>query len=177
MISYETVVGLEIHCELSTKTKIFCSCTTEFGGEPNTHCCPVCTGVPGTLPVLNRSVVEYAIRAGLALNCDITERNRFDRKNYFYPDLPKAYQISQLYLPICQNGVVEIETESGKKNIRIREIHMEEDAGKLVHDPWEDCTLADYNRCGVPLLEIVTQPDFGSSEEVFAFMTVFWYTG
>lgn len=170
MISYETVVGLEIHCELSTKTKIFCSCTTEFGGEPNTHCCPVCTGVPGTLPVLNKSVVEYAIRAGLALNCDITERNRFDRKNYFYPDLPKAYQISQLYLPICQNGVVEIETESGKKNIRIREIHMEEDAGKLVHDPWEDCTLADYNRCGVPLLEIVTQPDFGSSEEVIAFL-------
>ena len=170
MSNYELVVGLEVHCELSTKTKIFCSCTTEFGGAPNTHCCPVCTGMPGTLPVLNRSVVEYAIRTGLATNCEITRYNKFDRKNYFYPDLPKAYQISQLYLPICQNGTVEIETESGKKDVRIREIHMEEDAGKLVHDPWEDCTLADYNRCGVPLLEIVSQPDFRSSAEVIAYL-------
>lgn len=169
-MNYETVVGLEVHTELSTKTKIFCSCTTEFGGDPNTHCCPVCTGMPGTLPVLNRSVAEYAIKTGLATNCQITRYNKFDRKNYFYPDLPKAYQISQLYLPICQNGYVEIEVEGVKKKIRIKEIHMEEDAGKLVHDPWEDCTLADYNRCGVPLLEIVSEADFRSSAEVIAYL-------
>ena len=167
---YETVIGLEVHTELSTKTKIFCSCTTQFGGDPNTHCCPVCTGMPGTLPVLNRSVVEYAIRAGLATNCTITRLNKFDRKNYFYPDLPKAYQISQLYLPICQNGRVEIEGEDGGKSIRIKEIHMEEDAGKLVHEPYEDATLADYNRCGVPLLEIVSEPDFRSAQEVVAYL-------
>ena len=169
-MNYETVVGLEVHTELSTKTKIFCSCTTEFGGDPNTHCCPVCTGMPGTLPVLNRSVAEYAIKTGLATNCQITRYNKFDRKNYFYPDLPKAYQISQLYLPICQNGYVEIEVEGVKKKIRIKEIHMEEDAGKLVHDPWEDCTMADYNRCGVPLLEIVSEADFRSSAEVIAYL-------
>ena len=169
-MKYEIVVGLEVHVELSTKSKIFCSCTTEFGGDPNTHCCPVCTGMPGTLPVLNKNVVEYAIRAGLATNCAITRTTKFDRKNYFYPDLPKAYQISQLYLPICQNGGVEIQVGDEKKVIGIHEIHMEEDAGKLVHDPVEDCTLADYNRCGVPLWEIVSEPDFRSADEVMAYL-------
>lgn len=169
-MNYEIVCGLEVHVELSTKSKIFCGCTTEFGGDPNTHVCPVCTGMPGSLPVLNKSVAEYAVSAGLALNCDITRYNKFDRKNYFYPDLPKAYQISQLYLPICQNGKVEIEVDGVKKYIRIHEIHMEEDAGKLVHDPWDDCTLVDYNRCGVPLLEIVSEPDFRSAEEAIAYL-------
>lgn len=170
-MEFETVLGLEVHCELSTKTKIFCSCSTEFGGEPNTHVCEVCTGMPGTLPVLNQQVVEYAIRTGLATNCTITQYNKFDRKNYFYPDLPKAYQVSQLYLPICQNGHIDIEVNGVKKAIRIKEIHMEEDAGKLIHDPWDDCTLVDYNRCGVPLLEIVSEPDFSSAEEVIAYLT------
>ncbi|MGN1003192.1 MAG: Asp-tRNA(Asn)/Glu-tRNA(Gln) amidotransferase subunit GatB, partial [Oscillospiraceae bacterium] len=170
-MTWETVIGLETHVELATKTKIFCSCTTEFGGDPNTHCCPVCTGMPGTLPVLNKSVLDFAVKAGLALNCTITKYNKFDRKNYFYPDLPKAYQISQLYLPICRNGAVPISTESGvEKTIRIHEIHMEEDAGKLVHDPWIDQTRCDYNRCGVPLIEIVTEPDFRSGEEVIAYL-------
>ena len=145
-MKYEVVIGLEVHTELSTKTKIFCNCTTAFGGEPNTHVCPVCAGMPGTLPVLNRAVVEYAMRTGLALNCDITRYTKFDRKNYFYPDLPKAYQISQLYLPICTWGHVEVQGREGPKEIRIKEIHMEEDAGKLIHDPFEDCTLVDYNR-------------------------------
>ncbi|HEX3078543.1 MAG TPA: Asp-tRNA(Asn)/Glu-tRNA(Gln) amidotransferase subunit GatB [Lachnospiraceae bacterium] len=170
MKSYETVIGLEVHVELATKTKIFCGCTTEFGGDPNTHCCPVCTGMPGTLPVLNKQVVEYAIAAGLAMNCKITQRCKFDRKNYFYPDLPKAYQVSQLYLPICRNGGIEIETNGVKKVIGIHEIHMEEDAGKLVHDPWDDCTLVDYNRCGVPLIEIVSEPDMRSADEVIAYL-------
>ena len=170
MKAYETVIGLEVHVELATKTKIFCSCTTEFGGDPNTHCCPVCTGMPGTLPVLNKQVVEYAVAAGLALDCKITQKCKFDRKNYFYPDLPKAYQVSQLYFPICRDGKLEIETESVKKTIGIHEIHMEEDAGKLVHDPWEDCTLVDYNRCGVPLIEIVSEPDMRSAEEVIAYL-------
>ena len=163
---WETVIGLETHVELATKTKIFCACTTAFGGDPNTHCCPVCTGMPGTLPVLNRAVLEYAVKAGLALNCTITKYNKFDRKNYFYPDLPKAYQISQLYLPICRDGAVDI----GGKTVRIHEIHMEEDAGKLVHDPWIDQTRADYNRCGVPLIEIVTEPDFRAAGEVIAYL-------
>ena len=170
-MNYQMVVGLEVHVELSTKSKIFCSCTTEFGGEPNTHVCPVCSGMPGVLPVLNKKVVDFAIRAGLATNCEITRYNKFDRKNYFYPDLPKAYQVSQLYLPICRNGKVEIEVEGEKKYIGIHEIHMEEDAGKLVHDPWDDCTLVDYNRCGVPLLEIVSEPDFRSADEVIAYLT------
>ncbi len=170
MKTYETVIGLEVHVELATKTKIFCGCTTQFGGEPNTHCCPVCTGMPGTLPVLNGKVVEYAIAAGLAMNCEINQNCKFDRKNYFYPDLPKAYQVSQLYLPICHDGGIEIETSSGKKVIGIHEIHMEEDAGKLIHDPWEDCTLVDYNRCGVPLIEIVSEPDMRSAEEVIAYL-------
>ena len=169
--AWETVMGLEVHVELATKTKIFCSCTTAFGGEPNTHCCPICTGMPGVLPSLNKAVVEYATRAGLALNCEITRYNKFDRKNYFYPDLPKAYQISQLYLPICRNGGIEIEAEDGgKKVIGIHEIHMEEDAGKLVHDPSTGSTLVDYNRCGVPLIEIVSEPDFRSANEVIRYL-------
>ena len=166
-MTWETVIGLETHVELATKTKIFCSCTTQFGGAPNTHCCPVCTGMPGTLPVLNEKVLEFAVKAGLALNCQISRTSRFDRKNYFYPDLPKAYQISQLYLPICHDGKVDI---GEGKTIRIHELHMEEDAGKLVHDPWLDQTRADYNRCGVPLIEIVTEPDFRSAEEVIAYL-------
>ncbi len=169
-MTWETVIGLETHVELATKTKIFCSCTTEFGGAPNTHCCPVCTGMPGTLPVLNKKVLEFAVKAGLALNCAITRHSRFDRKNYFYPDLPKAYQISQLYLPIARDGAVDIRTGAGDKTIRIHELHMEEDAGKLVHDPWLNQTRADYNRCGVPLIEIVTEPDFRTADEVIAYL-------
>ncbi len=167
---YETVIGLEVHVELATKTKIFCGCTTEFGGAPNTHTCPVCTGMPGSLPVLNKQVVEYAMAVGLATNCKITQYCKFDRKNYFYPDNPQNYQISQLYLPICRDGHVDIETPAGKKTIRIHEIHMEEDAGKLVHDEWEDCSLVDFNRSGVPLIEIVSEPDMRSAEEVIAYL-------
>ncbi len=165
------VIGLEVHCELSTESKIFCGCSTKFGGEPNTHVCEVCSGMPGTLPTLNRKVVEYAVKTGLALNCEITRKNKFDRKNYFYPDLPKAYQISQLYFPICRNGHVDIKTSEGTKSIGIHEIHMEEDAGKLVHDPVTGMTMVDFNRCGVPLLEIVSEPDFRSAEEVTAYLT------
>lgn len=167
---YETVIGLEVHVELATKTKIFCGCSTEFGGAPNTHTCPVCTGMPGSLPVLNKQVVEYAVAVGLATNCDITQYCKFDRKNYFYPDNPQNYQISQLYLPICRNGHVDIETENGTKSVGIHEIHMEEDAGKLIHDEWEDCSLVDYNRSGVPLIEIVSEPDMRSAEEVIAYL-------
>ena len=169
-MKWETVIGLEVHAELSTKSKIFCSCTTAFGGEPNTRVCPVCSGMPGTLPRLNLSVVEYALRLGLALDCEITQNCKFDRKNYFYPDLPKAYQVSQLYSPICQNGILEIETGGQKKHIRISEIHMEEDAGKLIHDDTSGRTFMDFNRCGVPLLEIVSQPDFRSGGEVLAYL-------
>ena len=167
---YETVIGLEVHVELATKTKIFCACSTAFGGAPNTHTCPVCTGMPGSLPVLNKQVVEYALAVGLATNCQIHQYCKFDRKNYFYPDNPQNYQISQLYLPICHDGGVEIETADGKKIIGIHEIHMEEDAGKLVHDEWEDCSLVDYNRSGVPLIEIVSEPDMRSAEEVIAYL-------
>ena len=167
---YETVIGLEVHVELATKTKIFCACSTAFGGAPNTHTCPVCTGLPGSLPVLNKQVVEYALAVGLATNCQIHQYCKFDRKNYFYPDNPQNYQISQLYLPICHDGGVEIETAGGKKIIGIHEIHMEEDAGKLVHDEWEDCSLVDYNRSGVPLIEIVSEPDMRSAEEVIAYL-------
>ena len=170
MKQYETVIGLEVHVELATKTKIFCSCSTEFGGAPNTHTCPVCTGMPGSLPVLNKQVVEYAAAVGLATNCKITQNCKFDRKNYFYPDNPQNYQISQLYLPICRDGYVEIETEEGKKKVRIHEIHMEEYAGKLVHDDWADCSLVDFNRSGVPLIEIVSEPDMRSAEEVIAYL-------
>lgn len=171
-MDYITVCGLEVHTELATKTKIFCNCTTEFGGEPNTHVCEICSGMPGTLPVVNKKVVEFAVRTGLALNCEITQYNKFDRKNYFYPDLPKAYQISQLYLPICRNGWVEINDSinGGKKKVRIHEIHMEEDAGKLVHDEWTDSTLVNYNRCGVPLLEIVSEPDIASADEAVEYV-------
>ncbi len=167
---YETVIGLEVHVELATKTKIFCGCSTAFGGAPNTHTCPVCTGMPGSLPVLNKQVVEYALAVGLATNCGINQYCKFDRKNYFYPDNPQNYQISQLYLPICHDGWVEIETAAGKKKVGIHEIHMEEDAGKLVHDEWEDCSLVDYNRSGVPLIEIVSEPDMRSAEEVIAYL-------
>ena len=167
---YETVIGLEVHVELATKTKIFCGCSTAFGGAPNTHTCPVCTGMPGSLPVLNRQVVNYAVAVGLATNCAVTQCCKFDRKNYFYPDNPQNYQISQLYLPICRDGHVEIETAAGKKSIGIHEIHMEEDAGKLIHDEWEDCSLVDYNRSGVPLIEIVSEPDMCSAEEVIAYL-------
>lgn len=167
---YETVIGLEVHVELATKTKIFCGCSTAFGGAPNTHTCPVCTGMPGSLPVLNKQVVNYAVAVGLATNCTITQYCKFDRKNYFYPDNPQNYQISQLYLPICRNGHVDIETAAGKKSVGIHEIHMEEDAGKLIHDEWEDCSLVDYNRSGVPLIEIVSEPDMRSAEEVIAYL-------
>ncbi|CUN79875.1 Asp-tRNA(Asn)/Glu-tRNA(Gln) amidotransferase subunit GatB [Eubacterium sp. am_0171] len=167
---YETVIGLEVHVELATKTKIFCGCSTEFGGAPNTHTCPVCTGMPGSLPVLNKQVVEYAMAIGLALNCEITRLCKFDRKNYFYPDNPQNYQISQLYLPIARNGCIEIESGGGKKKVRIHEMHMEEDAGKLIHDAWDDTSLVDYNRSGVPLVEIVSEPDMRSADEVISYL-------
>ncbi len=171
-MEFSTVCGLEVHTELATKTKIFCSCSTEFGGEPNTHVCEICSGMPGTLPVLNKKVLEFAVRTGLATNCEITMYNKFDRKNYFYPDLPKAYQISQLYLPICRNGYIEIDDSinGGKKKVRIHEIHMEEDAGKLIHDEWNDCTMVNFNRCGVPLLEIVSEPDIASADEAVQYV-------
>lgn len=166
---YEMVIGLEVHVELKTKTKIFCNCKTDFGAEPNTHVCPVCMGMPGTLPVLNRKVVDYAIKAGLATNCTIARFSKQDRKNYFYPDLPKAYQISQYDLPLCEHGHVDIETENGAKRIGITRIHIEEDAGKLVHDD-KLGTLIDCNRCGVPLIEIVSEPDIRSAEEADAYL-------
>ena len=163
---YEVVIGLETHAELSTKTKIFCSCPTEFGGEPNTHCCPICMAMPGTLPVLNERVVEYAVKAGLATNCEISRNSKNDRKNYFYPDLPKAYQISQFDKPLCEKGYVEIEDENGeKKKIRLTRIHIEEDAGKLNHDEYGRGSLVDLNRAGVPLIEIVSEPDIRSADE------------
>lgn len=168
--NYETVIGLEVHVELATKTKIFCGCSTAFGGDPNTHTCPVCTGMPGSLPVLNKQVLEYAVAVGLATNCNITQYCKFDRKNYFYPDNPQNYQISQLYLPICRDGHVEITTDAGTKNVGIHEIHMEEDAGKLIHDEWDDCSYVDFNRSGVPLIEIVSEPDMRSADEVIAYL-------
>ncbi len=165
MKNYEIVSGLETHVELSTKTKIFCSCTTEFGGEPNTHCCPICIGLPGTMPRLNKEVVRYAIRAGLATNCTINNIAKMDRKNYCYPDLSKAYQVSQYDKPLCSNGYIEL--ESGKR-IRILRIHIEEDAGKLVHERGD--TFVDYNRGGVPLIEIVTEPDIRSVDEAIEYV-------
>ena len=167
---YEVVIGLEVHAELSTKTKIFCSCPTTFGAEPNTHICPICTAMPGTLPVLNEKVVEYAVKAGLATNCEISKDSKNDRKNYFYPDLPKAYQISQFDQPLCEHGYVEIDTENGKKKIRLTRIHIEEDAGKLNHDEFAGDSLVDLNRAGVPLIEIVSEPDLRSSEEVESYL-------
>lgn len=169
-MSFKTVVGLEIHVELLTDTKIFCGCRNEFGAAPNTNCCPVCIGMPGALPVLNKKVVEYAIRAGLALNCGIAEFSKMDRKGYYYPDLPKAYQISQFDLPICKNGYVEISCGDATKKVRINRIHMEEDAGKLLHDLVPGATAVDLNRCGVPLIEIVTEPDMSSSSEAKEFL-------
>ena len=167
---YEIVMGLEVHAELSTKTKIFCSCPTEFGGEPNTHCCPICMAMPGTLPVLNEKVVEYAIKAGIATNCEIAKNSKNDRKNYFYPDLPKAYQISQYDMPLCEKGYIEIETDEGKKQIRLTRIHIEEDAGKLNHDDYGRGSLVDLNRAGVPLIEIVSEPDLRSAKEAESYL-------
>ena len=168
---YEIVMGLEVHAELSTKTKIFCSCPTEFGGEPNTHTCPICMAMPGTLPVLNEKVVEYAVKAGLATNCEIARDSKNDRKNYFYPDLPKSYQISQFDKPLCEHGYIEIETGEGeKKKIRLTRIHIEEDAGKLNHNEFGGGSLVDLNRAGVPLIEIVSEPDLRTTEEVDAYL-------
>lgn len=178
-MEYEIVIGLEVHAELKTRSKIYCACKNEFGGPPNSKCCPICTGMPGVLPVLNRQVVEYAVAAGLATNCEINRQCRQDRKNYFYPDLPKAYQTSQYDLPICRNGFVEIDTPGGSKKIRLNRIHIEEDAGKLIHEA--SGTLIDYNRCGVPLIEIVTEPDLRSAEEAKTFLeqlkAILEYTG
>ncbi len=178
--NYEMVIGLEVHVELKTETKIFCGCSTKFGAPPNTQCCPVCTGMPGSLPVLNGKVVEYAVRAGLATGCQIATYSKQDRKNYFYPDLPKSYQISQYDLPLCQGGHLDIETENGKKRIGITRIHIEEDAGKLVHLEGKG-TLIDCNRCGVPLIEIVSEPDMRSAEEAKAYLqklrAIILYTG
>ena len=163
---YELVVGLEVHAELSTKTKIFCSCPTAFGAEPNTQTCPICMAMPGTLPVLNEKVVEYAVKAGLATDCEIARDSKNDRKNYFYPDLPKSYQISQFDKPLCEHGKIEIETSQGEKTIGITRIHIEEDAGKLNHDEFGGGSLVDLNRAGVPLIEIVSEPDLRTTEEV-----------
>ena len=167
---YEVVIGLEVHAELSTKTKIFCSCPTEFGAAPNTHVCPVCMAMPGTLPVLNEKVVEYAVKAGLATNCEISRDSKNDRKNYYYPDLPKSYQISQFDKPLCEHGYIEIDTSEGKKKIRLLRIHIEEDAGKLNHDDFGGGSLVDLNRAGVPLIEMVSEPDLRSAEEVEAYL-------
>ena len=167
---YEVVVGLEVHAELCTKTKIFCSCKNSFGAEVNTQCCPVCMGMPGTLPVLNRQVVDYAILMGHALNCSINRVTKQDRKNYFYPDLPKSYQISQFDIPLCEHGYLDILVGDTEKRIGITRIHIEEDAGKLIHADGFDGTLADYNRCGVPLIEIVSEPDMRGAEDAKAYL-------
>ena len=167
---YEAVIGLEVHAELATKTKIFCSCPTDFGAKPNTHVCPVCMAMPGALPVLNKKVVEYAVKAGLATNCEIARVSKNDRKNYFYPDLPKSYQISQFDRPLCEHGFVEIEENGKTKKIGITRIHIEEDAGKLSHDDYGRDSLVDLNRAGVPLIEIVSEPDLRSSKEADAYL-------
>lgn len=175
----KATIGCEVHAELKTNTKLFCGCINEFGGASNTHCCPVCSGFPGVLPVLNRRAVEYTVRAGLALGCEINGFSKWDRKNYFYPDLPKAWQTSQYDLPLCVGGYVEFPFDGQTKRVRLNRIHLEEDAGKLVHDG--GVSLVDYNRCGVPLIEIVTEPDMHSAEEVVAFLTalksILKYTG
>ena len=169
-MEYEVVIGLEVHAELSTKTKIYCGCSTEFGSAPNTHCCPVCTGMPGALPVLNEKVVEYAVRAGLATNFEIARESKQDRKNYFYPDTPRAYQISQFDLPLCAHGHLDVVVDGKEKTIGITRIHIEDDAGKLVHDNYTGGTLVDLNRAGVPLIEIVSEPDMRSAEEAVAYV-------
>ena len=169
-MEYEVIIGLEVHAELSTKTKIYCGCSTEFGGAPNTHCCPVCTGMPGATPVLNEKVVEYAVRAGLATNCEIARESKQDRKNYFYPDTPRAYQISQFDKPLCEHGKVEININDQAKTIGITRIHIEDDAGKLIHDNYTGGTQVDLNRAGVPLIEIVSEPDMRSAEEAVAYV-------
>lgn len=180
-MAFETVIGLEVHAELSTKTKIFCSCSTEFGAPPNTHTCPVCLGHPGVLPVTNKQAIEYAITAALALNCEISQLTKFDRKNYFYPDLPKAYQISQFDKPVGKNGWIDIEVEGKKKRIRINRVHLEEDAGKSNHGENGEGTLLDFNRVGVPLIEIVSEADMRSPEEAKAYLeklkAIIQYTG
>lgn len=173
-MKYESVIGLEVHVELKTKTKIFCGCSTEFGAQPNTHVCPVCLGLPGSMPVLNKEVLHYAVKAGLALHCDILPFSKFDRKNYYYPDLPKNFQTSQYDLPICLNGYIDIEVGGKTRRVHLTRIHMEEDAGKLVHSgasiDTSDTTFVDYNRTGVPLLEIVSEPDLRSGEEARAYL-------
>jgi len=169
-MKYDVVIGLEVHSELKTQTKAFCGCKNEFGSMPNTNCCPVCLGLPGALPVVNKKSVEYAIKAGLAFNCSISNYTVFERKNYFYPDLSKAYQISQLEFPLCENGYVELLLEENNKKIRLNRIHMEEDAGKNLHDDFTNSSLVDFNRCGVPLIEIVTEPDLSSSDEAVEFL-------
>lgn len=170
MKDYEVIIGLEVHAELSTKTKMYCNCSTTFGADPNTHCCPICTGMPGVLPVLNERVVEYAVKAGLATNCEISRFSKQDRKNYFYPDLPKAFQTSQYDLPLCIGGHLDINVNGQKKTIGITRIHIEEDAGKLIHDAYTGDTLVDMNRCAVPLIEIVSEPDIRSADEAVAYM-------
>ncbi|MEG2597069.1 MAG: Asp-tRNA(Asn)/Glu-tRNA(Gln) amidotransferase subunit GatB [Oscillospiraceae bacterium] len=167
---YETVVGLEVHAELNTKSKIYCSCKNAFGLEVNTQCCPICMGMPGTLPTLNEKVVEYAVKMGYALNCSINPISKQDRKNYFYPDLPKAYQISQFDIPLCENGYLDIRVDGEERRIGVTRIHIEEDAGKLIHDDSFTGTLVDFNRCGVPLIEIVSEPDMRSSKEAKSYL-------
>jgi len=172
MSAYEAVIGIETHLELLTESKVFCGCPTRFGAEPNSQTCPVCLGLPGTLPVLNKKALDYGIKVALALHGSITPRIKFDRKNYFYPDLPKNYQISQYDLPLCSGGFVMIESALGRKKIGIRRVHLEEDTGKLIHLEEEAVSLLDYNRSGVPLLEIVSEPELGSPEEAHAYATV-----
>ncbi len=169
-MKFETVIGLEVHVEMATNSKIFCACSAKFGGEQNDHVCPACCGMPGMLPIVNKKVVDLGMTAGMMLNCHINRTTTFDKKSYYYPDLPAAYQTTQWFAPVAVNGTVEIETSKGKKAIRIKQIHMEEDAGKLVHDDWTDTTLVDFNRTSVPLIEIVSQPDLSSAEEVVAYL-------
>ena len=169
-MKYETVIGLEVHAELLTESKLFCGCSTKFGAPPNHNTCPVCVALPGVLPVLNRRVVEFAIRLGLATHCEVAHTSRWARKNYFYPDLPKGYQISQYELPICLAGYLDVPLEGETKRVRLTRIHMEEDTGKNIHDAHSDASLVDFNRCGVPLLEIVSEPDIRSAEEASAYL-------
>jgi len=169
-MNYEVVMGLEVHVELSTESKLFCACSAKFGADANEHVCPACTGMPGLPPVTNKNAIELGIKAGLVTNCEISKHITFDKKNYYYPDLPTGYQITQLFNPICTNGYVDINTSDGEKRIRIKQIHIEEDAGKLVHDAWDDSSLVDYNRASVPLVEIVSMPDFRNAEEVIAYL-------